>query len=336
MSCEVTSRIPLNASHVSAIEKCYDSNGTITGDDVGSVPGRVRGKVRDTYPAPESRLLLLTTDRQSAFDRHLCSIPFKGSVLNLTSAFWFEKTKHIIPNQLVDVPHGSLMLAEKCTPFPVEMVVRSYMTGSTSTSIWKNYSSSPSHPMTYCGHSIRAGYAKNSKLDATIFTPTTKDEHDMPVSKAQIVEMGLMTPEDLDYCEAKALEVFEYGQRWARERGLILVDTKFEMGKDKDGVIRLIDEVMTPDSSRYWIADSYEERVGSGLEPENIDKEFLRLWYRDNCDPYADKDLPDAPKDMVCELSRRYVGLYEMITGKEFRFEGGGVKEKIEEVMKGK
>lgn len=163
---------------------------------------------------------------------------------------------------------------------------------------------------------------KNEKLSKTILTPTTKEEkHDRPISESEIIAEGWMSKEDFDYCAKAALAVFAKGQEIAAERGLILVDTKYEFGKDADGVINLIDEVNTPDSSRYWLAESYEERIAAGQEPENIDKEFLRLWFRDNCDPYTDEVLPDAPQDLVVELSRRYIKLYETITGNDFEFQ---------------
>ena len=165
---------------------------------------------------------------------------------------------------------------------------------------------------------------KNQKLEKTILTPTTKEEeHDRPISEAEVISEGWMVQEDFDVCARAALAVFIKGQEIAAERGLILVDTKYEFGKDENGVIHLIDEVNTPDSSRFWLADSYQDRIAAGKEPENIDKEFLRLWFRDNCDPYKDVVLPEAPKDLVVELSRRYIKLYETITGKEFEFLDG-------------
>jgi phosphoribosylaminoimidazole-succinocarboxamide synthase len=192
------------------------------------------------------------------------------------------------------------------------------MTGSTSTSIWKNYQNGIRN---YCGHQLPEGMQKNEKLEKNILTPTTKEEdHDRPISKEDIIKEGWMNAEDFAVCEKAALEVFKLGQEVAAERGLILVDTKYEMGKDADGNIVLIDEVNTPDSSRYWLSSSYSQRIAEGKEPENIDKEFLRLWFRDHCDPYKDETIPDAPKDLVCELSRKYISLYEMITGKEFDF----------------
>jgi len=251
----------------------------------------------------------------------LALVPFKGQVLNLTSAYWFEVTKDMIPNHLLSVPHPNVSIVKKCTPFPIEFVVRSYMTGSTSTSIWKNYQDGVRK---YCGHDLPDGMKKNQKLEKTILTPTTKEEeHDRPISEAEIVAEGWMNQADFDVCAKAALAVFVKGQEIAAERGLILVDTKYEFGKDENGVIHLIDEVNTPDSSRYWISSTYQERIANGEEPENIDKEFLRLWFRDNCDPYKDEVIPDAPKELVVELSRRYIKLYETITGKEFEFQEG-------------
>jgi phosphoribosylaminoimidazole-succinocarboxamide synthase len=279
------------------------------------------GKVRDRYDLSD-KLALVTTDRQSGFDRMLAKVPFKGQVLNLTSAYWFEKTKDIIPNHILSIPHPNVSIVKKCTPFPIEFVVRSYMTGSTSTSIWKNYSNGCRN---YCGHELPDGMVKNQKLATNILTPTTKEEeHDRPISEADIVKEEWMTKKDLEVCGKAALAVFARGQKIAAERGLILVDTKFEFGKDADGNILLIDEVLTPDSSRYWLAASYEERMKEGSEPENIDKEFLRLWFAKRCDPYKDEVIPDAPKELVCELSRRYVSLFEMITGERFEFSEGG------------
>ena len=275
------------------------------------------GKVRDRYEL-EDRLVLITTDRQSAFDRILAAIPFKGQVLNQTSAWWFEQTKDIIPNHVINIPDPNATVARKCTVFPIEFVVRGYITGSTSTSLWTVYNSGDRE---YCGNVLSDGLVKNQKLETNMLTPTTKEEHhDRPISPSEIVNEGWMSQEDWDYCSGKAVELFTFGQKTAAENGMILVDTKYEMGRDEDGHIMLIDEIHTPDSSRYWLADSYEARISAGKEPENIDKEFLRLWFVDNCDPYNDKVLPDAPEELVIELSKRYIQLYEMITGKTFSF----------------
>ncbi len=291
------------------------------------------GKVRDQYDLGE-KLALITTDRQSAFDRVLASIPFKGQVLNLTSAWWFDQTKDIIQNHVLSIPDPNVTIAKKCDVFPIEFVVRGYITGSTSTSLWTVYNNGDRE---YCGNALPEGLKKNQKLDENMITPTTKDEnHDMPISPEAIVNDGWMTSEDWNYCSQKAMQLFDFGQRTALENGMILVDTKYEMGKDSDGNIVLIDEIHTPDSSRYWIADTYQERIENDKEPQNIDKEFLRLWFVDNCDPYNDETLPDAPKDLVVELSKRYIYLYETITGKLFPFpdENIPVNERIKNNLK--
>ena len=300
-----------------------------------SLSGRSKktGKVRDQYDL-DDQVALITTDRQSAFDRVLASIPFKGQVLNLTSAWWFSQTKHIIPNQVISVPDPNVTLAKKCEVFSIEFVVRGYITGSTSTSLWTVYNNGDRE---YCGNILSEGLKKNQKLEANMLTPTTKEEHhDRPIAPPDIVSEGWMTQEDWDYCSQKALALFAFGQQKAAEHGLILVDTKYEMGRDTDGTIRLIDEIHTPDSSRYWIAETYDERMSAGQEPQNIDKEFLRLWFVDNCDPYNDKTLPDAPDELVAELSSRYIYLYETITGKAFPFPDTGkpIQERINENLK--
>ena len=291
------------------------------------------GKVRDQYDLGD-KVALITTDRQSAFDRILASVPFKGQVLNLTSAWWFDQTKDIIPNQVIDVPDPNVTLAKKCDVFPIEFVVRGYITGSTSTSLWTVYNNGN---RTYCGNDLPKGLVKNQKLDDNMLTPTTKEEHhDRPIAPDEIVNEGWMTQEDWDYCSKKALELFAFGQKKAAENEMILVDTKYEMGRDSDCTIRLIDEIHTPDSSRYWIAKTYDERMAAGQEPQNIDKEFLRLWFVDNCDPYNDETLPEAPEELVAELSSRYIYLYETITGGVFPFPDTGkpVSERINENLK--
>lgn len=198
-----------------------------------------------------------------------------------------------------------------------------YMTGSTSTSIWKNYLDGL---RLYCGHALPDGMKKNQSLDicgGPMLTPTTKEEeHDRPISCEDIIKEKWMTKEDLDVCATAALKVFQRGQEIASQHGLVLVDTKYEFGRCLEtNEILLIDEVHTPDSSRYWIASTYEDRIATGNEPDNIDKEFLRLWFTQHCDPYKDETIPDAPRDLVLELSRRYIQLYEMITSKTFDFD---------------
>tara|TARA_B100000686_G_scaffold126069_1_gene133458 strand:+ start:2034 stop:3020 length:987 start_codon:yes stop_codon:yes gene_type:complete len=293
------------------------------------------GKVRDQYDLGE-KIALITTDRQSAFDRVLASIPFKGQVLNLTSAWWFDQTEEIIKNHVITIPDPNVTLAKKCNVFPIEFVVRGYITGSTSTSLWTVYNNGNRE---YCGNLLPEGLIKNQRLTENMLTPTTKEIlHDRPIAPDEIVNEGWMTQEDWDICSQKAVELFSFGQNKAAENGLILVDTKYEMGKDEKGNIVLIDEIHTPDSSRYWIAESYNQRMESGQEPQNIDKEFLRLWFVDNCDPYNDSKLPEAPDELVVELSSRYIYLYETITGGLFPFPDSGIpiNDRIRNNLKGK
>jgi phosphoribosylaminoimidazole-succinocarboxamide synthase len=279
------------------------------------LPGMKRGKVRDTYDLG-NMLILVTTDRQSAFDRVLASIPFKGSVLNQVSSFWFEKTRHIVRNHVISVPDPNVTIAEKCTVFPIEFVVRGYLTGSTDTAAWTQYSKGVRN---ICGNVLWDGMKKNQKFERPLLTPTTKAEaHDESISAEQIVERKIIDETTWRKLEKIVFDLFEFGTKTAALHGLILVDTKFELGTDARGDIVLIDEMLTPDSSRYWLRESYEERLNESREPENIDKEFLRLWFREHCDPYKDKTLPQAPEELVIELSARYIQFYEMITGEDF------------------
>ena len=308
-------------------------NNTLTETALSSGSKRT-GKVRDQYEL-DNKIVLITTDRQSAFDRVLASIPFKGQVLNLTSAWWFDQTKDIIPNHVIKIPDPNVTIVKKCEVFPIEFVVRGYITGSTSTSLWTVYNNGDRE---YCGNTLQEGLVKNQKLDTNMLTPTTKEEHhDRPISPDEIISEEWMTQKDWDYCSQIALELFAFGQVKSRQNGMILVDTKYEMGRDKNGIIRLIDEIHTPDSSRYWVANTYEERMSAGQEPQNIDKEFLRLWFVDNCDPYNDEILPDAPEELVAELSSRYIYLYETVVGASFPFPDASklVKERINENLKG-
>ncbi|KAK9826811.1 hypothetical protein WJX81_003176, partial [Elliptochloris bilobata] len=244
---------------------------------------RTVGKARDTYEVGD-KLVIVTTDRQSAFDRILAAIPFKGQVLNQTSAWWMRGTQHIAPNALLAVPDPNVSVMRRCQVFPVEFVVRGYLTGYTATSLWTHYSAGARE---YCGNSFSDGMRKNDRLEANVVTPTTKAaDHDKPIAPQDIVARGLMSQADWDQVSATALALFEHGQREGR--------------------------------AAYWLADSYAERHAAGQEPQSIDKEFLRLWFRANCDPYADAELPAAPEELVVELARRYVLLYETITGQRF------------------
>jgi phosphoribosylaminoimidazole-succinocarboxamide synthase len=280
------------------------------------LPAKYPGKVRDTYEVGDGRLLLVTTDRQSGFDRLLGAIPFKGQVLNRTSLYWFEQTRGIIGNHVLFSPHANALVARKCTVLPIEFVVRGYLTGSTDTSIWTQYQKGARN---YCGHALPDGMKKNEQLPKNIVTPTTKETaHDRPITAKEIVAEQWMTADQWEFASAKALELFSFGQKLAAERGLILADTKYEFGVTADGEILLIDEIHTPDSSRYWLADSYAERLAAGQEPNMIDKEFFRLWFRDRCDPYKDGVLPVPPDDLIAELAARYIQLFQKITGSTF------------------
>ena len=210
-------------------------------------------------------------------------------------------------------------LQKKCKVFPIEFVVRGYITGTTSTSLWTQYQKGVRE---YCGNSLPEGLRKNERLAKPLLTPTTKEEaHDRPISPKEIIDENWMTQEDWDIASQAAMKLYEYGVEVAKKHGLILVDTKYEFGKDEDGNILLIDEIHTPDSSRYWLASSYEARFAANAEPENIDKEFLRLWFVDHCDPYRDETLPKAPDELIVTLASRYISLYEMITGQLFNFQ---------------
>ena len=292
-----------------------------------------KGKVRDVYTAND-KVFLISTDRQSAFDRNLANIPFKGQVLNQTSVFWFEKTKDIIKNHIIDVPDPNVVVCKKLNVFPVEVVVRGYITGVTSTSAWIAYEKGERN---FCGNVLPEGLKKNQKFEKPIITPTTKsDAHDEKISGKEIVKKGLMTKKQWALVSEKALKLFKRGADIAAKNGLILVDTKYEFGYDNNGKIFLVDEIHTPDSSRFWLKESYKERFAKGQEPENIDKEFLRLWFTKHCDPYKDKILPEAPEELIVELSRRYIMLYEMITGKKFKAKVGDVSERIERNLRKK
>ncbi len=273
------------------------------------------GKVRDIYIGKDN-IILVSTDRHSSFDRNIAFVPFKGEILNQISLFWFEQTKDIIQNHVVSTPDPSVLIAKKCTPLPIEAVVRGYITGVTSTSLWTHYKDGKRN---FGNFTLPDGMKKNQKLTEPVFTPSTKfEEHDRTLSPDEIVSEGLLTREVVTEVERLAIALFKRGQEIAIAHGLILVDTKYEFGLDENGKLILIDEIHTPDSSRYWKAPSYDERFNKGENPEYFDKEFLRLWFKDNCDPYKDEVLPKAPPELVAELSRRYIEIYEIITGKTF------------------
>ena len=281
----------------------------------GFLGPKFTGKVRDVY-SQKDRLILVTTDRHSSFDRIIAHIPWKGQVLNQISAFWFEKTKDIVPNHILAIPDPNVTVGKKCKMVPVEAVMRGYLTGVTDTAIWTRYGKGKRD---FGNVVLPDGMKKNQKLPHPLFDPTTKeDTHDRAISLKEMVAEGLVTTELLEQIEQTAIALFTRGEEIAKSRGLILVDTKYEFGTDENGKLILIDEIHTPDSSRFWQLDSYAERFGKGEEPQYFDKEFMRLWFKENCDPYKDATLPDAPYELVEELSRRYIQMYEQITGDKF------------------
>lgn len=285
------------------------------------------GKVRDIYFQPD-RLILIATDRHSSFDRIIAHIPNKGAVLNLSSAYWFRQTADIVPNHVIAVPDPNVTVAKRVEPLAVEAVVRGYLTGTTSTSIWTRYSAGERQ---FGGLSLPGNLPKNARLPHPIFDPTTKeDTHDRALSQDDLVKEGFVSRAVLDQVRDTALKLFARGQSVAATHGLLLVDTKYEFGLDENGALMLIDEIHTPDSSRYWKLGSYEERLAKGEEPEYFDKEFLRIWFREHCDPYNDKVLPEAPADMVAELTRRYIEIYEQLTGEKFAVDSSAPAQRIE------
>lgn len=281
------------------------------------LPNYYKGKVRENYDLPDGRRILISTDRQSAFDQVLAAVPFKGQVLTQTARFWFEATKDICPNHVLDYPDPNVVIGKKLDMLPIEMVVRDYMTGSTDTSIWTMYKAGRRDMY---GESFPEGMVKNDRLGKTILTPTTKADqggHDAPITPDEIVSRGLLSRAQWDEVAGLSLALFHRGREIASQNGLILVDTKFEFGTDENGRITLADEILTPDSSRYWKASSYTERLGKSEEPESLDKEFLRLWISSRCDPYH-QAIPAIPDDTLVEFSQKYITLYEAVTGREF------------------
>ena len=273
------------------------------------------GKVRDIYLQP-ARIVLVATDRHSSFDRIIAHIPHKGQVLNQISAYWMKHLESVVPNHILAIPDPNVTVAKKCQPIAVEAVVRGYLTGVTGTSIWTRYQAGE---RTFGSMTLPDGMRKNQMLPTPVFDPTTKeDTHDRALTPDQMIAEGFITKERFELLRATALKLFAKGQELARSRGLILVDTKYEFGIDENGVLTLIDEIHTPDSSRYWQLASYDLRFARGEEPEYFDKEFLRLWFKEHCDPYNDPVLPEAPQELVEEMSRRYIRMYEQITGDRF------------------
>jgi len=268
-----------------------------------------KGKVRDIFRMGDEYLLMKATDRVSSFDKHIGIIPGKGELLNKMSEFWFQNTRHIIDNHLVST-EGPYALVKKCVPFKIEVVVRGYITGNTSTSLWTHYQNGE---RTYCGITFPDGLKKHQKLPRAVITPTTKGKVDRPITKEEIVSQGYMSEAECGFVFRKALELFAYGQEVADKAGFILVDTKYEFGKALDGKIILIDEVHTCDSSRYWLRNTYEERIKEGKHPDKLDKDCVRYWIKSVCDPYKDP-IPAIPEEIIETAYSNYKLFYDSIS----------------------
>jgi phosphoribosylaminoimidazole-succinocarboxamide synthase len=304
--------------HVSDREAPATHLGNVLSDaTIPELPNHYRGKVRDNYDLPDGRRIIIASDRLSAFDRILTAIPCKGQVLTQIARFWFDETRDVCPNHVIDYPDPNVVVCRRLDILPVEIVVRDYLTGTTGTSIWPMYKSGRRE---IYGIRFPNGLRENQRLPATIITPTTKaaeGEHDEPVTPNQIINRGLLTREQWQNVSELALALFAQGRATAAERDLILVDTKYEFGLDQDRRIILADEIHTPDSSRYWIAETYERRFAAGEPPETLDKDYLRRWVTARCDPYKDP-IPEIPNEVILETARIYIDAYETITGKTF------------------
>lgn len=282
-----------------------------------SLANKQSGKVRDWYDLPNGQRLIVTTDRLSAFDRILAKVPYKGQVLNQLSAWWFEQTRDIISNHIISIPDPNASIVRVAEPILVEVIVRGYITGVTSTALWYRYSLGERE---IYGYTFPDGLQKNSALPEPIITPTTKGGetgHDERLTCAEVVEKGLLDAKTWDQVQAAALAIFKRGQELANKAGLILVDTKYEFGIASDGSVVLIDEVHTPDSSRFWKADTYKTRIAAGEDPENFDKEFVRIAYADK-EYRGDGEIPAMPAELWASASERYITIYEMLTGEAF------------------
>jgi len=284
---------------------------------IPELPNHYRGKVRDNYDLPDGTRLLVATDRLSAFDRNIAAIPFKGQVLTQTARFWFDRTADLCPNHVISYPDPNVLLCRRLDILPVEVVVRDYLAGTTATSVWSMYKAGRRR---IYGIDFPDGLRENQKLPQPIITPTTKagdGEHDEPVTADEIVGRGLLGEGQWREVTEKALALFARGREIAAARGLILVDTKYEFGVDAGGNILLADEIHTPDSSRYWFAESYAARFAAAEPPQSFDKDHLRRWVAARCDPYREP-IPSIPPEVIAETARVYVDAFERITGHDF------------------
>lgn len=283
--------------------------------DLKGLGKKYQGKVRDYYIVGDTRILI-TTDRISAFDRVLDYIPYKGEVLNRLAAFWFDLTSDIVENQKIAVPDPNVTIAKNCKVIPLEIVVRGYISGVTSTSIWTMYERGE---RVIYGLHFPEGLRKNQKLERPIITPTTKAEtgHDEKITRSEILKRNIVPKKLYEQIEDVAIRLFERGSKICKKNGIILVDTKYEFGLLGNRLI-LIDEIHTPDSSRFWVKDTYQERFKKGEEPENFDKEFLRLWYSKK-GYNGDGKPPKMPESFIKKVSKRYVDIFERLTGEKFQ-----------------
>ncbi|MGV9202404.1 MAG: phosphoribosylaminoimidazolesuccinocarboxamide synthase [Promethearchaeia archaeon] len=292
-----------------------------------------QGKVRDNYIRDDKRIII-ASDRLSSFDRVITTIPFKGQMLNQISAFWFDKTSHIVKNHLIDVPDPNVSVVHQCETIPVEIIVRAYLTGS----MWRAYQEG--EPTS--GILPPDGMKKNQKFDEPIITPSTKAEsgHDIYLPPEEIIEKGMVEEDIYEKMENAAVELFKFGQDFCKKNGLILVDTKYEFGL-LDGDLIVIDEIHTQDSSRFWVIDTYKERFEAGESPEILDKEIFRGWLMDTYPDIfpnikKDQEIPPIADDIKIELAKRYMRSYERITGEEFKPVVGNVTERIRKNLKEK
>ena len=289
---------------------------------------RMQGKVRDIYVLPNGRLALIATDRLTGFDVRLGLIPNRGQILNQLSGWWFDKTRDIVPNHMVNVPDPNVMIVRRLETIPIEMVVRGHLTGTTSTSIWERYRVGE---RTIGGIELPGGMKKNEPLPYPIVDPTTKAAtgHDKKITEKEIISAGIVTELEWQALKATSLALFARGQALARQAGLILVDTKYEFGSDiKTGSIVAIDEIHTPDSSRFWGLETYDQRLKENIEPDSYDKEFVRLWYAGQ-GYRGEGPAPRMPEDLVREARKRYIFAYERLTGKQFEVPAGDPQERI-------
>ncbi len=284
---------------------------------IPELPNYYKGKVRENYDLPDGSRVIIATDRLSAFDRVLAAIPFKGQVLTQTARFWFDATGDICPNHVIAYPDPNVVIGRRLDILPVEVIVRGYLAGTTSTSVLTKYKAGE---RSMYGLTLPDGMRDNEKLPSPIVTPTSKafdGGHDEPLSGEEIVRTGLLTAVQWAMVSDYALKVFARGQEIAARHGLILADTKYEFGTTADGTIMLADEIHTPDSSRYWIADTYADDFAAGRRPKSFDKDFIRAWVGERCDPYKDA-IPAIPDSLIEETSAVYIKAFETITGQSF------------------